>query len=223
MVIEYSDLYLQNQEKEVKRRDELIEAFSQNERDKIRKINLISKGGGTSMIFGKRSSEFNSRKGSRLPSEVRRQKEGLNYFTREHKSIPRIRLNPKDQKASQDNNLESQAQVPTTGEFNVEKESRLENLKRNRSVDLNLKLPNIEYAESSVELDGDIVTKNDQKEKFNIQSQQFKGKHLGRLFKGFELTNISKELAVNDSPYSKHLEEKSPLVKKKLKEFKFTQ
>lgn len=192
------------------------------EKDKIRKINLISKAGGMSMVFAKRSSHLNSSQGSRLRSDDRRILAKPSSLSRNHKEHLRIHLEKEEQlHSNQSSKLDSK--VENTPNKMAENESRLAALKRNRSLDFKLKLPNIEYAENSVELDGDTISNAKKKVCFELNTSDLKDRPLGRLFNGFEITNVSKDLAFNDSPYSQHLEGKSPRVKSKLNLFKFTQ
>ena len=188
------------------------------EHDRLEKINRLSKCGGTSTILGRNSSKLIG--SSQLNSEDRLVPIKGSLFRRDMR--PKQRLPENDTKIA--SNLSSNLLTSKEGHADgvTKPESRLDVMKRNRSVDFKLTIPNLEYAEKSVELDDETVNKSKKGADFPLIGAAPK-EYPGRLLKGFEIANVSKELAYNDSPYAHHLEAMSPLAKKRLKEFTFHQ
>lgn len=164
------------------------------------------------MIFGKRSRLLNARSQKKLSPDDKSLM--FSYHTQSQKNIPDniSPYQPIREPVKIDHNQQQ-----------GEKESRPIGGKRNKSEDMRMKLPPIEFAENSVELEGESVSIDKKIARFDHQGQSSKERPQGLLFKGFEITNISKEMAFNDSPFTQHLEGKSPRVKKRLNHFKFAQ
>ena len=193
---------MRNQEAEVKRRQQLAEDNANKERERIKQIKTISREGGTSMFLSKGSHFLGGYSNSRLHSEDKKANSKRLFFNK-RKSLYRINLNPTGNLLlNGSSNLESKADKTAKDKFELE----------SKALGMRAALPRLEFAENSFELGPDEPAH------LKISAED---KNFSRLFKGFEIANVHTEMAFSDSPYAKHLENKSPRVKNRLKQLSF--
>ena len=191
--------------------------------DRLSHINSISKCGGSTIYLKRNTSKLSEVNVSGLISNNKSLHNSHVFLSKGNRDL-KLNLDSEDDiktKTISDNVLYSNKILTKKKENDPEKQNMI--YSRNKSLNFNLPALNIEYAEKSVELEDDAISNSHQYQKLNLVTKLSKKEYPSRLFKGFEITNISKEVAYSDSPYAKHLEQKSPRVKNKMKKFSFSQ
>lgn len=92
-------------------------------------------------------------------------------------------------------------------------------IKQDTNINFKLKLPVICFEDKSVDLGDDEVKREGLKVDNGKKGVDF----TSGVFRGFEIANLTKDVALSDSPFAKALESRSPMAKKSLKQFRFNE